>query len=77
MFYSLAPCFSNPYNATNIHPTESKFLTVIVLCNTLFSIPVDEASQYLFVFIWEGNNSPRNNDGILLRVLLISQNPEG
>ena len=27
---------------------------VIDLCSAFFSIPVDEASQYLSAFIWEG-----------------------
>ena len=35
-------------------PTKSKFLTVSDLRSTFFSIPTDNANQYLFAFIWEG-----------------------
>lgn len=35
-------------------PTGNKLFTVIDLCSTFFSIPVDEASKYLFAFTCEG-----------------------
>ena len=34
-------------------PTGSKFFTVIYVCGVFFSIPIDEASQYLSAFTWE------------------------
>lgn len=40
-------------------PTGSQFFTVLDLCNTFFSSPVDEASQYLFAFAWEGKQFTR------------------
>ena len=34
-------------------PNKSKFFTVIELCSTIFTILVDEATQYLLVFTWD------------------------
>ena len=34
-------------------PSGSKFFTVIDLCSAFFSVLVDEANQYIFVFTWE------------------------
>ena len=48
-------CFQFQYFCSLI-PTKGKFLTVsdLLICSTFFRIPTDNASQYLFAFIWEG-----------------------
>ena len=43
----------NPHMSITPIPTGRKFFTIIDLCSAFFSIPVDEASQYFFVFLWE------------------------
>lgn len=48
------PIVPNPYMLLPSIPTGSEFFTVINLYSAFFSIPVDEANQYLFAFTWEG-----------------------
>ena len=47
------PAVPNPHTLLTSIPTGSKFFTVIDLHSVFFSIPADEASQYLFAFTWE------------------------
>ena len=44
----------NPHTLLALIPTESKFFIMIYLFNTLFSILVDEAGQYILAFTLEG-----------------------
>ena len=47
------PVVPNPHTLLTYIPTRSKFFTIIDLCSAFFSVPVDEASQYLFAFTGE------------------------
>ena len=59
-------------------PIKSKFLTVIDVCSTFFSIPVDEVNQYFFVLTWRKKKftwtvMPQG----LTESFLFPRNPEG
>ncbi|XP_078057621.1 uncharacterized protein LOC144482328 isoform X1 [Mustelus asterias] len=44
----------NPYTLLTNIPSESRWLTVIDLCSAFFSVPLAQASQYLFAFKYKG-----------------------
>lgn len=48
------PVIPDPHTLLASIPAGRQFFTVIDLCNAFASIPVDEDSQYLFAFTWEG-----------------------
>ena len=45
---------TNSYMLLTSIPTENTVFTLVSLCSAYFSIPVDGDSQYVFAFVWEG-----------------------
>lgn len=56
MVISQYPVGPNPHTLLTSFRMESKFFTVIDLCSTFFSLPVDPESQFLFSFTWKGQH---------------------
>ena len=67
----------NPHMLLTLIRIGSKFFTVIDLCSAFFSIPVDEASQYLLPSLRKRNNSPGHKaSGLYWESFLFFTNPK-